>query len=119
MIKSIDFLTVFFLLFLGFVVSSCEKESENTIACSTEVLYKGTAVCYQGEKAAAIAFVNAPNDYLILTNFFDLIEEENIEFDDSLNINYENIDSSLMGSGILCGPLIVAPVADLTCLEKL
>lgn len=106
-------------LAITFVALSCEKDEDPSTNCSIEVLYKGTAVCNQGDDAAAISFTSAPNEFLILKNFFEFIEEANIELDDAIKIEYENIDSSLVNSGILCGPLIVAPVADLTCFEKL
>ena len=105
-------------IFIGF--SSCAKDDNKNENCNIEVYYRGTAVCNQGEDAAAISFEDSNvGDFLILSNFFDFIDEAELELNDTLNIQYENVDSTMFNSGILCGPLIVAPVAELTCLEKI
>lgn len=99
---------------------ACNKDEDTTIPqlnteCTVKAFYKGTNVCHDGENAAAVELEDS--GYLILPNFFAEVEMDAIQYDDTLYIEYENVDSTLFGSGALCGSLIVAPIADLTCVS--
>ena len=96
--------------------TSCHKENSLQLnsECAEEAFYRGINVCHSGENAAAIELEN--NTYLILPNFFELVDIDSIQYDDLLYVEFDNVDSSLYNSGALCGAMIVAPIANLTCI---
>lgn len=104
------------------ILSSCSKDlpAEVDDSCDgIEVYYGSTAVCAP-EGAAAISF-DQNGSYLTILNFSDFLDPNTLNFEDTLIIKYDQaaVDSSALFSGILCGPLIVAPVVEVECLEKI
>lgn len=104
------------------LIVSCKVEDEipvtmlPQVVCITSVTYKGTNVCNQMESAAAVALTDS--SFLIISNFFDFADSTSIVENQSLHIDYTNVDSTLFNSGALCGVAIVAPVAEITCLDQ-
>ena len=109
--KSIAFFTSVCLFFY-----SCDNDEspDFELDCSIMALYRGTFVCHNGENAAAVEFTS-DGSYMIFSNFFELVDSTNIEYDDTIYVEFENVDSTLASSGALCGAAIVAPIALLTC----
>lgn len=105
------------LLFSCFTIISCGVEDEVVILpvipdCETTVTYYSPHVCNQTASAAAVTLPDS--SLLIISNFFDFADSTIME-NQSLNIDYGIVDSTLFNSGALCGPVVVAPVTEITC----
>lgn len=98
------------------VACSDDETGQSNVECINQVHYISTNVCFDGANAAAIKLEDS-GFVLIMENFFDFVSPDEVEEGTTLMLSYENVDSSLYNSGALCGPLIVAPIASVTCLE--
>lgn len=109
---------LFTLLCGFFLLPSCNDDEVQDLGlpCNDiEVSYYGNVVCHDSELAAAVTLEDGHQ--LILSNFFSYVDSATVTTGDTFLIEYENLDSSLVMSGILCGPTVVAPVAELICLQ--
>lgn len=110
------------LLLSCLTIISCRVEDEidvtplPMVVCVTTVTYRGTNVCSELTTAAAVEL--ADSSLLIISNFFDFADSTTIMENQSLNIDYATIDSTLFNSGALCGVAIVAPVTEITCFQQ-
>jgi hypothetical protein len=78
------------------------------------------AVCEPGDEAAAISFNPSPSiDGLVILNFSDFLEPNDLLMGTKLKITYNDseVDPTAFLSGLLCGPLIVLPTVNASCLE--
>jgi hypothetical protein len=104
-------LLVLLVLAIGF---GCQKE-EDTPTCTRKAFYRGTEICYSDDLAAAIE-MEETGKYLIVKNFFDLIEPSDVSLGASILVNYE--DTAEDGPNPeLCGVLITAPIIEVTCAQ--
>ena len=102
------------LLFASFLfLAACSKE-DLVHLCPTPAKYLGTAVCYDGENAAAIEVVETGEIYII-QNFFDLVDPGTFSLNQDLNIGFVDVPYEI--SPALCGPLIVAPLTAASCID--
>jgi hypothetical protein len=116
---SIKFISAFVLSCLTIISCKVEDEIPVTplpqVVCITQVTYYSPNVCSDLPTAAAVSL--ADSSLLIISNFFDFADSTSIVENQSLNMDYTNVDSTLFNFGALCGAAIVAPVAEITCLQ--
>ena len=97
---------------LGLVMVSCSKDEALLTMCSQTVYYHSAAVCAELNDAA----VRDDNGALFIAkDLFLYIDRAEVTVDFEFRMEYEIIQEP--DYRVLCGPLIVAPVIQISCFE--
>ena len=101
------------MLLFVLILTSCQKEE----LCSEEVIFRDNQACGSSDNTALVETLS-DGEYILLTNFSSFAQLDDFENGDVFSIEYSDPDYTDVDSGLLCGPLIVAPTASISCLSQ-
>lgn len=109
--KNVTLTIVYFIVGFSLIAISCKEDQVVPPTCGQEATFYSTATCF-GEVAVEIN-----GGFLSLENFSEFAETDDFKLGDRIRIDYTIVQTA--PEGLLCGPTVVADLAELSCFERL